>query len=172
MMNKGAPAPFPLEGGRAGDGGDTLSRDGGDTPSYKAARPTITRARRLRQAMTLPERLVWAELRRLKMNFRRQVPIGPYVVDFAHHDSQLIIELDGPVHDLPDVALRDLERSNWLEAQGFRLLRFSNKTISEALSDVIVQIRSAAVSPPSQPFPHQGGRALWRARDQWVRDEN
>ena len=165
MMNKGAPAPFPLEGGRVGDGGDTAR-------PHASARPNITRARRLRQAMTLPERMVWAELRRLKMNFRRQVPIGPYVVDFAHHDSHLIIELDGPVHDLPDVALRDLERSQWLEAQGFRLLRFTNKTISEALSDVIDQIRSAAVSPPSQPFPHQGGRALWRARDLWVRDEN
>ncbi len=122
--------------------------------------------------MTLPERLVWAELRRLKMNFRRQVPIGPYVVDFARHDSRLIIELDGPVHDLPDVALRDMERSNWLEAQGFRLLRFANQTVMNALPDVIEQIHSAAVSPPSQPFPHQGGRTLWRARDQWVRDEN
>ncbi|WP_409018753.1 endonuclease domain-containing protein [Brevundimonas vesicularis] len=122
--------------------------------------------------MTLPERMVWAELRRLKMNFRRQVPIGPYVVDFAHHDSRLIVELDVPVHDLPDVALRDLDRTAWLEGQGFRLLRFSNKTVTEALSDVIDQIRLAVVSPPSQPFPHQGGRALWRARDQWVRDEN
>ena len=164
MIKTGANAPFPLEGGRAGDGGDTLSR--------KAARPTIARARRLRQGMTLPERMVWSELRRLKMNFRRQVPIGPYVVDFAHHDSRLTIELDGPVHDLPGVALRDAERAQWLEAQGFRLLRFSNKTVIEALPDVIEQIRTAAVSPPSQPFPHQGGRALWRAREQWVRDEN
>ncbi|XLP33922.1 endonuclease domain-containing protein [Brevundimonas vesicularis] len=172
MDERGANASFSLDGGRAGDGGDTLSRDGGDTLSLKAARPAISRARRLRQDMTLPERMVWAELRRLKMNFRRQVPIGPYVVDFAHHDSRLIVELDVPVHDLPDVALRDLDRTAWLEGQGFRLLRFSNKTVTEALSDVIDQIRLAVVSPPSQPFPHQGGRALWRARDQWVRDEN
>ncbi len=164
MVEGRANAPFSLDGGRAGDGGETLSR--------KAARPAITRARRLRQDMTLTERMVWAELRRLKMNFRRQVPVGPHVVDFAHHDSRLVIELDGPVHDLPDVALRDLDRTAWLETQGFRLLRFSNKTVTEALSDVIDQIRLAVVSPPSQPFPHQGGRALWRARDQWVRDEN
>ena len=164
MIEAGANAPFPLDGGRAGDGGDTLSR--------KAVRPLISRARRLRRIMTLPERMVWSELRRLKMNFRRQVHIGPYVVDFAHYDSRLVIELDGPVHDLPDVDLRDLERTSWLEAQGFRLLRFSNNTVTEALPDVIDQIRTAALSPPSQPFPHQGGRALWRARDQWVRDEN
>ena len=164
MENKGAPAPFPLEGGRVGDGGDTLFP--------RVVRPRIKLARRLRSNMTLPERLVWSELRQLKMNFRRQVPIGSYVVDFAHHDSRVIVELDGPVHDLPDVALRDAVRSEWLEAQGFRLLRFTNKTVIEALPDVIEQIRSAAVSPPSRPFPHQGGRALWRAREQWVRDEN
>lgn len=160
-------APFPLDGGRAGDGGDALS-------PLRARHLTgaVGRARRLRRDMTFPERILWDELRRLKLNIRRQAPIGRYIADFVHHDSRLIVEIDGPLHEELEAVAYDAERTAWLESQGFRVIRFSTKQVTDGLPDVVDAIRSALLSPPSQPFPHQGGRALWRARDQWVRDEN
>jgi very-short-patch-repair endonuclease len=88
---------------------------------------TFKRARRLRRAMTLPEVLLWQELRRRQwtMRFRRQHPVGPYVLDFYCPESKLAIEIDGAVHDLPTQALHDERRDDWLRQQGIRVLRFS-----------------------------------------------
>ena len=165
MSDEHAATPFPLDGGRVGDGGDTIS-----------ARPrhpngAVSRARRLRREQTFPEKLLWAELRALKLNIRRQAPIGRYVADFVHHESRLIIEVDGPHHDDPDVQAKDEGRAAWLESQGYRVLRFTAKQVVDNCEAVLNAVRSAILSPPSQPFPHQGGRALWRARHQWVRDD-
>ncbi|WP_439472162.1 endonuclease domain-containing protein [Brevundimonas sp.] len=157
--------PFPLDGGRVGDGGDTLSAK----PRHRSG--AVARARHLRREQTLPEKLLWADLRKLKLNIRRQAPIGRFVADFVHHESRLIIEVDGPLHDTPEAKLHDAARTEWLNSQGYRVLRFSNKRVTDDRETVLTEIRSAIASPPSQPFPHQGGRALWRARDQWVRDD-
>jgi very-short-patch-repair endonuclease len=76
-------------------------------------------ARSLRRRMTWTEEHLWPELRKLKANFRRQAPIGRYFADFATHNPKLVVEIDGGVHErLPDVALRDFERQQWLESQG------------------------------------------------------
>lgn len=83
----------------------------------------------MRRQPTYAEQRVWKALRKLNLNgspFRRQVPLGPYVADFAHHGAKLIVELDGGVHRLPSVALRDAERDAWLTAAGWRILRFAN----------------------------------------------
>ena len=158
-------APFPLDGGRAGDGGDS----GSGKPRHLSG--AIGRARRLRREMTFPEKLLWADLRKLKLNIRRQVPIGRFVADFAHHESRLIIEVDGPHHETPEAKAYDAARSAWLESQGYRVRRFSTNAVTDDRESVLTAIRSDILSPPSQPFPHQGGRALWRARHQWVRDD-
>ncbi|WP_340647131.1 DUF559 domain-containing protein [Phenylobacterium sp.] len=92
----------------------------------------VTRARNLRRAMTLPEKRLWAELRKLDLNIRRQTPIGRYIADFACHAARLVIELDGPRHDLVASQFHDHERTQWLESQGYRVLRFCNE---EALGD-------------------------------------
>jgi very-short-patch-repair endonuclease len=121
-------------------------------------------AKRLRVAPTFTERLFWKGLRTLKMpgaHFRRQAPIGPYVTDFACLGARLVIELDGGVHGLPEVADRDAARQAWLEDQGFLVLRFSDKQVIDNLDAVLAPIetsvRSRASPPPPAPSPQGGG---------------
>ena len=87
---------------------------------------TLKRAKRLRRDMTLPEVLLWRELRRRQrsMHFRKQHPIGPYVLDFYCSEHRLCVEVDGFVHDLPGQAMHDERRDAWLRQQGIRVLRF------------------------------------------------
>ncbi|MDI1325873.1 MAG: DUF559 domain-containing protein [Brevundimonas sp.] len=152
-------APFPLEGGRAGDGGG-----GGST----AARPTrvasgaIERARRLRQEQTVAERILWEALRPLKMNFRRQTPVGRYVADFAHLGSRLIIEVDGPHHELPERQARGAERTAWLKTGGFRVIRFPERQVRNDLNTVIERIVAEAAPPPSPTLPPSRGKGVPR----------
>src|ERR1700712_4243279 len=89
---------------------------------------TIRRARTLRSHLTSTERVLWERLRQRRLGglkFRRQTPIGPYVLDFLCLRHRLVVEADGPFHD-PE---RDAIRDAWLEAKGFRVLRFSNSEI-------------------------------------------
>ncbi|MBX3477618.1 MAG: endonuclease domain-containing protein [Brevundimonas sp.] len=165
MSDETARAPFPLDGGRAGVGGEGL-----------AVRPrhlngAIGRARRLRRDQTFPEKVLWDAPRTLKTNIRRQAPIGRFIVDFVHHDRHLVIEVDGPRHETPEAQTQDAARTAWLESQGFRVRRFTVRQVIEDREAVLTAIQADMLSPPSQPFPHQRGRALWRARDQWVRDD-
>ncbi|MDR3513431.1 MAG: DUF559 domain-containing protein [Caulobacteraceae bacterium] len=114
----------------------------------------IARARHLRKAMTLPEKKLWAELRRLGLNIRRQAPIGRYVADFASHAAALVIEIDGARHDLPDAQLHDLERTAWLTAQGYRVPRFRNEDVLAdpvAVAETIAAAMGKGTSPPPAP---------------------
>ena len=98
---------------------------------FKSTRAVAT-ARRLRKAMTSAERALWFELRRARLpgtHFRRQSPIGPFVIDFVCHAAMLAIEVDGGVHAAPDVASRDLERQQWIEGRGYRVMRFTNSDV-------------------------------------------
>lgn len=88
---------------------------------------TNTRARELRWNMTDAERKLWAALRRrqiLGYRFRRQQPIGPYIADFFCPEAKLIIEVDGSQHGEELQALDDKRRTEWLEKNGYRVLRF------------------------------------------------
>jgi len=82
----------------------------------------------MRREPTFTERALWALLRNRRLaglKFRRQVPLGDYVVDFlcpAHH---LVVEADGPMHDLQ----RDAVRDAWLQSRRWRVLRFPNDQI-------------------------------------------
>lgn len=94
-------------------------------PSESAARFKSERAtslaRRLRKTMTPAETALWYALRRERAagtHFRRQAPIGAYVVDFACLKAKLAIELDGGAHKAPDTARGDADRDAWLEARG------------------------------------------------------
>jgi very-short-patch-repair endonuclease len=82
-------------------------------------------ARQLRKRMTEVERALWTLLRRKQIEghrFRKQVPIGKYIVDFAWLDARLVIEVDGGQHS--DAAPADEVRDAWLRSQKFRVLRF------------------------------------------------
>lgn len=109
---------------------------------FKSERATVA-ARRLRKAMTPAEQALWFELRRKRIegtHFRRQTPFGPFIVDFVCHGAKLAIEVDGGAHDAPDVALVDAERQRWIEARGYRVLRFRNAEVLknvQAVADVI-----------------------------------
>jgi very-short-patch-repair endonuclease len=105
-------------------------------------------ARALRNAMTETERSLWQELRRGKIpgtRFRRQVPIGPYVADFACLKSKLIIELDGSQH--VERAGYDEQRTRFLETQNFRVLRFWNGAVLDEREAVLETIVWAVMHP-------------------------
>jgi very-short-patch-repair endonuclease len=100
-------------------------------------------AKKLRANTTPHERILWRALKELPIegtHFRRQAPIGNYVVDFFCPAKRLIVELDGGHHNEDATAKRDGERQAWLEHQGYRVLRFWNSEISSELSAVMERI--------------------------------
>jgi len=96
--------------------------------------------------MTDAERRLWSVLRNRGVGpkFRRQVPIGPFIVDFAAIDERVVIEVDGGQHA---ESVRDQGRDRYLEAQGFRVLRFWNTEVLTNLDGVVTAIRRALVDP-------------------------
>ena len=106
-------------------------------------RNQVLRARRLRRDMPGVEARLWSYLRRQQLGghkFRRQAPIGRYVVDFFCPAKRLIIELDGGHHNEDATAARDSERQAWLEQEGYRVIRFWNSDITGNLNAVLEQI--------------------------------
>ncbi len=98
-------------------------------------------ARDLRKDMTDAERKLWTflKLRQFRgKKFRRQAPIGTYIVDFVCFETKLIIELDGGQHSTQ--VEYDQERTNWLNSQGFRVLRFWNFQVLEETDSVLEAI--------------------------------
>lgn len=110
-------------------------------------------AKHLRHHMTESETRLWQHLRAHRLNgekFRRQQPMGFYVVDFVHFGARLIVEADGGQHnDAP----RDESRDAWLRAQGFKVLRFWNNEIMNNLEGVLETIMAAVTLPPLSPNP-------------------
>jgi ATP-dependent DNA helicase RecQ len=102
-----------------------------------ASKHMIDRARELRRDETPPEDLLWLALRNGQiggMKFRRQHPIGPYVVDFFCHSAKLVVEVDGMSHD--DKLAQDAAKSKFVESQGLRLLRVTNEDVMRDLDAV------------------------------------
>jgi very-short-patch-repair endonuclease len=126
-------------------------------PTKANAAYAIPPSRRLRQDMTLGEQRLWKALRALKLNIRRQAPIGPYVVDFVSHAAKLVIEIDGYYHSLPDRQAADVQRDQWLARQGYRVLRVSDHDVDQNLAKVVDRI-VAELSPPSPALPPSRGK--------------
>jgi very-short-patch-repair endonuclease len=114
-------------------------------------RKTVIRARKLRRQMTLPEVLLWKVQRAAPdgFKFRRQHPVGPYVVDFYCPSVRLAVEVDGAAHDMGDNPARDENRDAWLEKQGIRSLRIPAR---EVLADVEAAMMFV-LSGCTAPFP-------------------
>lgn len=105
-------------------------------------------AKHLRKNETDAERLIWSKLRAGQVNnlkFRRQQPIGPYIVDFACLDKKLIVEIDGGQHNEDTV---DKERDSWLTRDGYLILRFWNNDVFQNTNGVMETIREASVTLP------------------------
>ncbi|MGB8399339.1 endonuclease domain-containing protein [Bradyrhizobium sp.] len=100
-------------------------------------------AKRLRANTTPHERILWRALKDIPVagtHFRRQAPIGTYVVDFFCPARHLIIELDGGHHNDDENARRDRERQLWLEQEGYRVIRFWNSEVRQNLNAVLERI--------------------------------
>src|SRR5581483_1370190 len=90
---------------------------------------STSRARQLRKSMTDAERRLWSKLRGQQLaglKFRRQAPIGPYIVDFVCLERKLVVEVDGGQHARDGT---DDRRTAWLEREGYRVIRFWNNDI-------------------------------------------
>jgi len=114
------------------------------------------RARRLRTIPTWTEAKLRERLRKLDIRIRRQAPIGPYVADFACLRARLVIEVDGGVHNLTDVALRDLKRDAWLAIEGYRVLRIDSRRIPGDLDVVVADITNAIRLKAPLPLEGEG----------------
>ena len=93
--------------------------------------------------MTKQERLLWQFLRKKNINglkFRRQYPIGKYIVDFICNEKRLIIELDGGQHNENQNIVYDKERTKYLETKGFKVIRFWNLDIENNIEGVYQEI--------------------------------
>ncbi len=117
------------------------------------------RARELRRNATDAERKLWQTIRRRQVEgfrFRRQVPLGPYIVDFACLSARLIVELDGGQHTEDENIVKDERRTAWLNGQGFRVIRFWNPDVLKNVEGVWETIAAALAetgTPPSSPVP-------------------
>ena len=107
-----------------------------------------SQAKRLRREMNVSERKLWEVLRKLKLNIRRQAPIGRYVADFVHLGSKLVIEVDGARHELEDAQLHDAKRDAWMTAEGFRVLRIKDADAFGRPHDVAELIKQAITLSP------------------------
>ena len=134
-------------------------REGGKPAHRPIAERTRKLAKSLRADMTDAERKLWSSLRghRLAgMSFRRQAPIGPFIVDFVCQQHRLIVEIDGGQHA---DSIRDVERDAWLTSKGYRVLRFWNSDVLKNASGVLESVLDVArQSTPLPSPPPQGGR--------------
>ncbi|PAL25271.1 endonuclease domain-containing protein [Sphingopyxis sp. GW247-27LB] len=127
--------------------GDHAKRGGGGSRSPQ--RPEVYTARKLRRKLTLPEVLLWEQLRgqKLGLKFRRQHTIGPYIADFCSIAANLVVEIDGEAHDRGTAPQRDAARDAFLAAQGFEVVRVTAKDVLENMDGVIAQLRSKVDNP-------------------------
>ncbi len=122
------------------------------------------RARQLRRNTTDAEKKLWRHLRRLDLDgshFRRQVPIGSYIADFACMAARLLIEIDGSQHAEDRKKAHDEARSRWLEKEGYRVLRFWNNDITKNIDGVMEAVYAAlhsSLSAEPVPLKHQRRR--------------
>jgi very-short-patch-repair endonuclease len=131
------------------DGTRTQIRDGKATMKEGQTDPRVSRARQLRRAMTNAERKLWWHLRRLPnpdAHFRRQATIGPYYADFACHHHRLVIEVDGSGHGEDQQIAADTRRTEFLNARGYRVLRFWNNEVFNQIEGVMTTIHQALVA--------------------------
>jgi cyclase len=109
---------------------------------YGANNLIFERAKELRGNLTHAELVLWGYLKQrpLGFKFRRQHPLGIYIVDFYCHALNLVIEVDGSIHDSVDIKVKDEQRQKDLKNDGLVVLRFRNEQVEKHLELVIEQI--------------------------------
>jgi very-short-patch-repair endonuclease len=112
--------------------------------------------------MSNAERKLWMALRGHRfhgLQFRRQAPCGPYIVDFLCHAAKLVIEVDGATHSTDFELVRDSRRDAWFEDNGFSVLRVTNAEVYAEFEGVLetIRLRAEARLPPPRPSPANAG---------------
>ena len=126
-----------------------------------------TFARDLRSRQTVAERNLWARLKSKQLEgakFRRQQPIGRYIVDFVNLESKIVIELDGGQHNESKISASDEKKTAWLNKEGYRVLRFWNNEVLTNIDGVMEKIREA-LHPHLSPLPSRERKACSPALD-------
>ena len=151
--------PLSLPGRGQGEG-KALERQ----KRHRIRPPQTKNARRLRHDSTVPERLLWGNLRGRHFGdfkFRRQFAVDRYIADFCCPEVKLIIELDGHSHDT--TAIYDLDRESALKTIGFTVIRFTNDEVLKNIASVLACIENAlialsnsSVQPSPRPYPCEG----------------
>ncbi|MGB6056258.1 MAG: endonuclease domain-containing protein [Burkholderiaceae bacterium] len=122
----------------------------------------LDHAKELRSHQTDAEQRLWYHLRAhrlMDLKFKRQKPVGPYIVDFICHEIQLVIEVDGGQHQ--EAAEYDRRRDAWLRERGYQVLRFWNNEVMQQTDGVLEAIRVFVEGrrPPSpQPLSRERER--------------
>lgn len=126
---------------------------------YGAKKDVILFARELRKNMTKAEEVLWSRLRKKQVEgyiFRRQHPIDIYIVDFYCHELNLIIEVDGNIHDLREISEHDEGRTAELEILGLEVIRFTNQEVIFKTENIIEKIK-VIIKRKSIPLSLGGG---------------
>ena len=156
--------PLPLAGEGWGGGGaaSEVAMDEDKQPTWNVPSKLRSNARALRKNSTDAERILWSELRDHRLNgagFRRRVPIQNYIADFVCHAAKLVIELDGGQHFSDHAEQADAARSAVIEANGYRVLRFSNHDVMTNRTGVLETIAAAvAERAPTLTLPRKRER--------------
>ena len=114
------------------------------------------RSRSLREGQGPAETLIWRALRGRGLGgfkFVRQEPIGPYFADFVCRDAKLIVEIDGATHSTEEELRHDARRTEFLQAQGYRLVRFVNEEVYRNMNGVLETFLAKLDERPSPPKP-------------------
>lgn len=109
-------------------------------------------AKILRHKQTNAEQFLWSKLRNRQVagvKFRRQEPIGNYIVDFISVEKKLIIEVDGSQHLTDEGMIDDMKRTKWLQEQGYTMLRFYNNEVLKDINAVVEFIYATLTHSPS-----------------------
>lgn len=112
-------------------------------PGQRVTKEKLERARELRRELTPAEKILWQELRgnKLGVHFRRQQVIAGFIVDFYCHKADLVIELDGSIHEGTEQKQSDLERDRVLVEMGLRVVRIKNADVIKSLPGILERIR-------------------------------
>ena len=112
---------------------------------YGAKPGTFEKAKDLRQEQTQTEIILWSKLRNRQfegLKFRRQHPVGQFVVDFYCHEKRLVVEVDGGIHEKEDVKERDENREFELKNFGLRIIRIKNEEIEQNIEKVLEKLKT------------------------------
>jgi very-short-patch-repair endonuclease len=161
----------PQDPPRNGEGDHSPQASGGGGPRrinpqvLRTPIKQVKRARELRRQMSLPEVLLWLQLRRRPagLKFRKQFPIGELTVDFACLERRLIIEVDGEGHSFGDQPRRDAARDAVLRRLGFHVIRISARDVLKNMDGVLRYI--VAVCSEVGPLHHPSDGPPPRSRE-------